>query len=109
MTELVEQSEMQIGYAKFLIIRERQKIANTKYRNTDKGRIKTNEMHRKWVATKIGDLEYKLHANTLARERYHIRKAQKKALKEIVLEKPDTLDSLGETLEESSKVDSLKV
>ena len=65
-------------------------------------------MHRKCVATKIGDLEYKLHANTMARERYHIRKAQKKARKEIVLEKPDTVDSLGETLGESSKVDSLE-
>jgi hypothetical protein len=37
----------------------------------------------------------------MARERYHIRKAQKLALKETLLEKPDTLDSLGETLEVS--------
>jgi hypothetical protein len=58
-------------------------------------------MHRNWVATKKGDVEYKLHTNTMARERYHIRKAQKL---ETLLEKPDTVDSLGE----SSKVDSLE-
>jgi hypothetical protein len=58
-------------------------------------------MHRNWVATKKGDVEYKLHTNTMARERYHIRKAQKLALKETLLEKPDTVDSLGETLEVS--------
>jgi hypothetical protein len=37
----------------------------------------------------------------MARERYHIRKAQKLALKETLLEKPDKLNSLGETLEVS--------
>jgi hypothetical protein len=40
----------------------------------------------------------------MARDRYHIRKAQKLALKETLLEKPDTVDSLGE----SSKVDTLE-
>jgi hypothetical protein len=97
MTELVSFTEMQMGYEKFLQLRERQKQANTKYRSTAKGREKTNQMHRNWVATKVGDVEYKLHTNTMARERYHIRKAQKLALKETLLEKPDTLDSLGET------------
>jgi hypothetical protein len=102
MTEVVSFSEMQIGYEKFLQLRERQKQANTKYRSTAKGREKTNQMHRNWVATKVGDVEYKLHTNTMARERYYIRKAQKLALKETLLEKkPDTLDILGETLEVS--------
>jgi hypothetical protein len=96
MIEVVSPLEMQIGYEKFLQLRERQKQANTKYRSTDKGRIKTNQMHRNWVATKKGDTEYILHTNTKARERYHIRKAQKLALKETV-----SVDSLGETLEVS--------
>jgi hypothetical protein len=104
MTEVVSPSEMQMGYSKYLLLRERQKQANTKYRSTEKGKIKTNEMHRNWVATKKGDVEYKLHTNTMARDRYHIRKAQKLALKETLLEKPDTVDSLGE----SSKVDTLE-
>jgi hypothetical protein len=104
MTELVSPSEMQIGYEKFLLLRERQKIANTKYRSTDKGRIKTNQMHCNWVTTKKGDAEYILHTNTKARERYHIHKAQKLALKNTVLENSDIVDSLGESI----KVDSLE-
>jgi hypothetical protein len=97
MTELVEQSEMEIGYAKFLLIRERQKMANTKYRNTDKGRIKTNEMHRKWTSKKRDDVEYIAQINMKARERYHIRKAKKIVDKEKSLEKTSMVDSLGES------------
>jgi hypothetical protein len=108
MTELVDATEMRIGYEKFLLIRERQKLANTKYRATEKGKIKTYEMHRNFVEKKKGDVEYILQTNMKARERYHIRKAQKLALKEIVLGKTDVIDSLGETLGESSKVDSLE-
>jgi hypothetical protein len=61
-------------------------------------------MHRNFVEKKKGDVEYMLQTNMKARERYHIRKAQKLALKEIVLGKTDVIDSLGE----SSKVDSLE-
>jgi hypothetical protein len=68
MTELVSPSEMQIGYEKFLLLRERQKQANTKYRSTDKGRIKTNEMHRKWTSKKRDDTEYVAQTNLKARE-----------------------------------------
>jgi hypothetical protein len=45
-----------------------------------------------------------LHTNTKARERYHICKAQKLALKEILLGNTDVIDSLVE----NSKVDSLE-
>jgi hypothetical protein len=38
----------------------------------------------------------------------YLRKAQKIALKEIVLGKTDVIDSLGETLGEISKVDTLE-
>lgn len=56
-----------------------------------------HEMHRNFVEKKKGDLEYILQTNMKARERYHIRKAQKLALKETFSEKTDVMDSLGGT------------
>jgi hypothetical protein len=99
MTELVDATEIRIGYEKFLLIRERQKLANRKYRATEKGKKKTNEMHRIWCSKKKDDLEYNQHLNMKARERYHARKLQKKAESaenEICLGESDIVDSLGE-------------
>jgi REP element-mobilizing transposase RayT len=97
MTELVSPSEMQIGYEKFLQLRERQKQANTKYRSTEKGKIKTNEMHRIWTSKKRDDVEYIAQTNMKARERYHIRKAKKTAEKDKSSENTSMVDSLGES------------
>ena len=98
MTEVIDAIQMKIIYDKFIALRLRQKEANLKYRLTEHGKAKTNQMHRNWVAKKKNDLEYIEYTNTKARERYHIRKAQKIAEKETVsVENSDIVDSLGET------------
>ena len=74
MTELIDNTEILLGYNKFLELRMRQAIANRKYRASDHGKIKTLEMHRAWIETKKDDMEYKKKTNTKQRERYHIRK-----------------------------------
>lgn len=88
MTESVDATQMQIVYDKFIALRKRQKVANQKYRATDYGKKKTNEMHRVWCSKKKDDLEYNNNINMKARERYRIRKNKKLALlteKEICL------------------------
>jgi hypothetical protein len=40
MTELVDATEMRIGYEKFLLIRERQKLANTSIGLLKKGKLR---------------------------------------------------------------------
>jgi hypothetical protein len=98
MTEVIDAIQMKIGYDKFIALRLRQKEANLKYRLTEHGKAKTNEMHRNWVAKKKNDLEYIAYTYTKARERYHIRKAQKIAEKETVSEeKTDIVECLGES------------
>ncbi len=62
-----------------MLIIERQKLANRKYRANEKGKKKTNEMHRIWWSKKKDDLEYNQHLKIKARERYHARKIKKKA------------------------------
>jgi ribosomal protein L35 len=69
-----------LGYIKFLELRKRQAIANKKYRHTEKGKIKTFEMHRAWILTKKDDKEYKLNTNLKQRQRYLVRKLKKKAI-----------------------------
>jgi hypothetical protein len=97
MTELIDAIQMKIGYDKFITLRLRQKEANLKYRLTEHGKAKTNEMHRNWVAKKK-DLEYIAYTNTKARERYHIYKAQKIVEKESKSEdNSDIVECLGET------------
>jgi hypothetical protein len=98
MTEVIDAIQMKIIYDKFIALRLRQKEANLKYRLTEHGKAKTNEMHRNWVAKKKNDLEYIEYTNTKARERYHIRKAQKIAEKESKSEEnSEIVESLGET------------
>jgi hypothetical protein len=98
MTEIIDAIQMRIGYDKFIALRLRQKQANLKYRLTEHGKAKTNQIHRNWVATKKNDVEYKKHTNIKARERYYIRKAQKIAEKETISEEiSDIVESLGET------------
>jgi hypothetical protein len=97
MTELINPLEMQIGYKKFLDLRVRQKLANARYRSTDYGKAKTNEMHRIWTSKKRDDVEYIAQINMKAREQYHIRKAKKLVDKEKSLEKTSMVDSLGES------------
>ena len=76
MTEFADTAEMQICYDKFIALRKRQSIANKKYRATDYGKKKTNEMHRLWCNKRKDDLEYQKHLNLKARERYHTKKAK---------------------------------
>jgi hypothetical protein len=98
MTEVIDAVQIKIGYDKFIALRLRQKEANLKYRLTEHGKAKTNQMHRNWVAKKKNDLEYIAYTNTKARERYHIRKAQKNAQKETVSEEnSDLVESLDES------------
>jgi hypothetical protein len=52
MTEVIDAIQMKIIYDKFIALRLRQKEANLKYRLTEHGKAKTNEMHRNWVAKK---------------------------------------------------------
>jgi hypothetical protein len=97
MTEVIDAIQMKIGYDKFIALRLRQKEANLKYRLTEHGKAKTTEMHRNWVAKRKNDVEYIAYTNLKARERYHIRKAQKIAEKETVFEEnTDIVESLGE-------------
>jgi hypothetical protein len=63
MTEVIDVIQMKIVYDKFIALRARQKVSNTKYRSTERGKAKTNEMHRNWVAKKKDDVEYKTHTN----------------------------------------------
>ena len=52
MTELINNTEILLGYNKFIELRMKQAIANKKYRATEHGKIKTIEMHRAWIETK---------------------------------------------------------
>jgi hypothetical protein len=98
MTDSVDPIQMKIIYDKFIALRLRQKEANLKYRLTEHGKAKTNQMHRNWVAKKKNDLEYIEYTNTKARERYLIRKAQKIAEKESKSEEnSEIVESLGES------------
>jgi hypothetical protein len=98
MTQVIDAIQMKIIYNKFIALRLRQKEANLKYRLTEHGKAKTNQMHRNWVAKKKNDLEYIEYTNTKARERYHLRKAQKIAEKERISEEnSEIVESLGES------------
>jgi hypothetical protein len=77
MNLIPDKSEIILGYNKFLELRLKQVIANKKYRATENGKIKTIEMHRAWILTKKGDIEYKKNTNLKQRERYHVRKLEK--------------------------------
>lgn len=78
MTELIDTTEMFITCEKFKALRERMKIANLKYRNTDNGKAKLRAIHKAFVESKKNDLEYKKILNTKQRERYHKRKEKKR-------------------------------
>jgi ribosomal protein L35 len=73
----MNQTEILIGYNKFLELRSKQAIANKKYRASENGKIKTVEMHRAWILTKKDDEDYRQNINKNQRERYKIRKMKK--------------------------------
>jgi hypothetical protein len=99
MIELIKK----IGFENFLSLRVRQKIANAKYRSTDYGKAKSNEMHRIWTSNKRDDVEFIALINVKARERYHIRKVKRTAEKEKSSEKTSKVDSLGESENQENK------
>ena len=90
MNKIPDSSEILTGYNKFLELRNKQAIANKKYRATENGRLKTVEMHRAWILTKKNDLEYKKNTNLKQRERYNLRKMKK------IAESTEKEISLGE-------------
>ncbi len=67
MTEVIDAIQMKIGYDKFIALRLRQKETNLKYRLTEHGKAKTNEMHRNWVA-KIFFRIYRIHKHKSTRK-----------------------------------------
>jgi ribosomal protein L35 len=77
MNQIPYSSEILIGYNKFLELRNKQAIANKKYRATENGRLKTVEMHRAWILGKKDDTDYRQNTNLKQRERYHIRRLKK--------------------------------
>ena len=96
MTEqLISNDELVRGYNLYKKIRDTQLISNKKYRATEKGKIKTYELHKAWVATKKDDVDYKKLQNTHARARYHIRKAEKLELAE---KEKNIIESLVENI-----------
>ena len=95
MNQIPDSSEILTGYNKFLELRNKQAIANKKYRATENGKLRTIKMHRAWILTKKDDMEYKNNTNLKQRERYHLRKTKKlEDAKKI--EKSTENDTLGE-------------
>jgi HEPN domain-containing protein len=77
MTESIEHTELLKIYNKFIKMRESMAIANEKYRNSDNGKEKMKMLHKRWFQEHKNNPEYKKQVNAKARERYHIRKAEK--------------------------------
>jgi ribosomal protein L35 len=77
MNKIPDSSEILTGYNKFLELRNKQAIANKKYRATENGKLRTIEMHRAWILTKKDDTDYRQNTNLKQRERYHIRRLKK--------------------------------
>jgi hypothetical protein len=97
MNQIPDSSEILIGYNKFLELRNKQAIANKKYRATENGRLKTVEMHRAWILTKKDDLEYKKNTNLKQRERYNLRKMKKLEDAKKIAESTENDISLGDS------------
>jgi ribosomal protein L35 len=99
MNKIPDSSEILTGYNKFLELRNKQAIANKKYRATENGKLRTIEMHRAWILTKKDDTDYRQNTNLKQRERYHIRKLKKIAESTESTESTEIIDndiSLGE-------------
>jgi hypothetical protein len=77
MEEKSDSTKFILGYNKFIELRNKQAIANKKYRTTENGRLKTIQMHRARILTKKDDMEYKNNTNFKQRERYKRRKLKK--------------------------------
>jgi hypothetical protein len=77
MTEIIDEIQMKIVYDKFIALRLKQKIANEKYRHTEHGRAKTNEMHKNWLAKNKNKEGYRENINMKSKERYHKKKLEK--------------------------------
>ena len=78
MTEqLIDYDELLIGYNKHLATKAKLVISNKRYRQSEKGKQKSYEMHKNWFDNIKHDEEYKKKQNALAKVRYHKRKAEK--------------------------------
>jgi ribosomal protein L35 len=96
MNKIPDNSEIILGYNKFLELRNKQTIANKKYRATENGKIKTVEMHRAWILTKKDDSDYRQNTNLKQRERYQRRKMKKLDDAKNIAELTESDISLGE-------------
>ena len=93
----IDPVEMLIGYNKFMAIRVRQSVANKRYRATEHGKAKTNEMHRLWCDKKKDDIEYRKDLNMKARARYHMKKNIKLELAELAKKEIILDETLGKS------------
>ncbi len=96
MNQIPDSSEILTGYNKFLELRNKQAIANKKYRATENGKLRTIEMHRAWILTKKDDNDYRQNINKNQRERYKIRKMKKIEDAKNITEITENDISLGE-------------
>jgi glucosamine 6-phosphate synthetase-like amidotransferase/phosphosugar isomerase protein len=96
MEEKSDSTKFILGYNKFIELRNKQAIANKKYRATENGRLKKIQMHRAWILTKKDDMEYKNNTNLKQRERYKRRKLKKIAESTESTESTEKEISLGE-------------
>ena len=96
MNQIPDSSEILTGYNKFLELRNKQAMANKKYRATENGKLRTIKMHRAWILTKKDDNDYRQNINKNQRERYKIRKMKKIEDAKNITEITENDISLGE-------------
>jgi hypothetical protein len=52
MNQIPDNSEILIGYNKFLELRIKHALTNKRYRATENGKLRMVQMHRAWILTK---------------------------------------------------------
>ena len=72
-----ENTEVLLGYNKFVNLRIKMAVANKKYRDTQHGKEKTRIIRNKWIENHKDDDEYRKRLNLQAKMRYHRNKAKK--------------------------------
>ena len=92
-----ENTEILLGYKKFVNLRNKMAVANKKYRDTQHGKEKTRIIRYQWIEDHKDDDEYRKRLNLQAKIRYHRKKANK--LIDI-----SSGDSLAENIEQIEKI-----
>ena len=92
-----ENTEILLGYNKFVNLRIKMAVANKKYRDTLHGKEKTRIIRNNWIENHKDDDEYRKRLNLQAKIRHHRKKTNK------LIDKSSG-DSLAENIEQIEQI-----